>query len=70
MEFDNVLSEIGEFGTYQKLVIYLVLLPAVLPCGFHAYAQLFMAADPDHWCKIPELEKWDETNTNLIKNIR
>ncbi|XP_075225827.1 beta-alanine transporter [Lycorma delicatula] len=56
MDLDAVLPEVGEFGLYQQLLLYLVLLPCVLPCGFHAYNQLFMAARPDHWCRVPHLE--------------
>lgn len=56
MDLDTILPDVGEFGTYQQLVLYLVLLPGVLPCGFHAYNQIFMAASPDHWCKVPKLE--------------
>ncbi|KAJ8912957.1 hypothetical protein NQ315_000012 [Exocentrus adspersus] len=59
MDLDEILISIGEFGTYQKFVIWFVLLPAVLPCGFHAYNQLFMAVVPDHWCSIPELNGMD-----------
>ncbi|XP_038223526.1 beta-alanine transporter [Zerene cesonia] len=66
MDFDAILQDVGEFGRYQKLVIYLVLLPAVIPCGFHAYAQLFMAGDVKHWCRVPELEGYD---VELVKNL-
>lgn len=37
MDFDVVLSDVGDFGTYQKLIICVVLLPAVFPCALHAY---------------------------------
>ncbi|XP_004931685.2 beta-alanine transporter [Bombyx mori] len=67
MDFDAILEDVGPFGTYQKLVIYLVLLPAVIPCGFHAYAQLFMAADVKHWCRVPELEH--VADQDLVKNL-
>ncbi|CAH0730021.1 unnamed protein product, partial [Brenthis ino] len=67
MDFDAILEDVGTFGRYQKLVIYFILLPAVIPCGFHAYAQLFMAADVKHWCRVPELEHLE--NVELIKNL-
>ncbi|XP_069358958.1 beta-alanine transporter [Maniola hyperantus] len=67
MDFDAILEDVGEFGRYQKLVIYFILLPAVIPCGFHAYAQLFMAADVQHWCRVPELEALEDQE--LARNI-
>ncbi|KAL1518058.1 hypothetical protein ABEB36_001739 [Hypothenemus hampei] len=66
MDLDEILPFIGEFGKYQKSVIWLILFPAVFPCGFHAYNQLFMATLPEHWCKlstIPGIEG------DLIKNL-
>ncbi|XP_072947165.1 beta-alanine transporter [Epargyreus clarus] len=66
MDFDAILEDVGAFGMYQKLVINLILLPAVIPCGFHAYAQLFMAAEVKHWCRIPELEN---TDVEIAKNL-
>jgi len=66
MDLDTILPDVGEFGTYQQLVLYLVLLPGVLPCGFHAYNQIFMAAAPDHWCRVPQLE---ERNLTLEQTL-
>ncbi|XP_045486894.1 beta-alanine transporter-like [Pieris rapae] len=66
MDFDAILEDVGEFSRFQKLVIYLILLPAVIPCGFHAYSQLFMAGDVKHWCKVPDLEGLD---VELTKNF-
>lgn len=37
MDFDELLKEVGAFGLYQKIIICSVLLPAALPCAFHAY---------------------------------
>ncbi|KAI5633961.1 sugar transporter domain-containing protein [Phthorimaea operculella] len=55
IDLDDVLPKIGEFGIYQKLLLWLVCLPACLPCGFCAFNQLFMTDVPEHWCKVPEL---------------
>lgn len=60
-------ENIGEFGRYQKLVLWFVLLPGVFPCGFHAYNQLFMAGVPEHWCKTPKLGNVTEEQ---VKNLR
>ncbi|XP_035446377.2 carcinine transporter isoform X1 [Spodoptera frugiperda] len=56
LDLDDLLPKIGEFGLYQKLLLWLVCLPACLPCGFCAFNQLFMTDVPDHWCRVPELE--------------
>lgn len=71
MDFDSVLPDVGSFGLYQKLVICFVLLPALIPCAFHAYSQLFIAARPNHWCHITELESWvnEPIYTDFIKDI-
>ncbi|XKL66727.1 hypothetical protein PGB90_010147 [Kerria lacca] len=55
VDVDDLLPQIGEFGRYQKLLIWLVCLPACIPCGFGAFNQLFMQQTPEHWCKVPEL---------------
>lgn len=67
MDLDDVLPTVGEFGRYQKLVLWFILLPGVFPCGFHAYNQLFMAATPDHWCKIPQVKNVD---VKVLRNLR
>lgn len=68
MDLDTILSDIGEFGKYQKFVVCLILLPSVIPCGFHAYNQLFMAATPDHWCKLSRISQ--NITDDYLKNIR
>lgn len=54
-DFDDLLPHVGEFGRFQKILVWLVCLPACIPCGFHAFNQLFMAPVPDHWCLVPDL---------------
>lgn len=58
-DLDDLLPIVGEFGRYQKQLLWLVCLPACLPCGFCAFNQLFMADTPPHWCKVPGLEEMD-----------
>jgi len=58
-DLDDLLPIVGEFGRYQKQLLWLVCLPACLPCGFCAFNQLFMADTPPHWCKVPGLEDMD-----------
>ncbi|XP_050458332.1 carcinine transporter isoform X1 [Cataglyphis hispanica] len=58
-DLDDLLPIVGEFGRYQKQLLWLVCLPACLPCGFCAFNQLFMANTPPHWCKIPDLAHMD-----------
>ena len=55
-DLDDILPTIGEFGKYQKLLVFGICLPACIPCGFCAFNQLFMSDTPeDYWCRIPEL---------------
>ncbi|XP_034231306.1 carcinine transporter [Thrips palmi] len=56
MDLDDLLPQIGEFGRYQKILLWFVCLPACIPCGFCAFNQLFMADTPAHWCRNLELE--------------
>ncbi|KYM80671.1 Organic cation transporter 1 [Atta colombica] len=58
-DLDDLLPIVGEFGRYQKQLLWLICLPACLPCGFCAFNQLFMADTPLHWCKVPGLENMD-----------
>ncbi|XP_037785956.1 carcinine transporter-like [Penaeus monodon] len=69
MDFDDLLPHVGEFGRYQRLLIFLICLPACIPCGFHAFNQLFMSPFPPHWCRIPELEEAGDFTQEEIRNL-
>ena len=45
MDFDEQLDKVGSWGTYQRTLLYCLLVPATLPCAFQAYNQLFMAIE-------------------------
>lgn len=66
---DDLLPAIGEFGRYQKLLLWLICLPACIPCGFCAFNQLFMTDTPDdYWCAIPQLQHLNLT-VDQLKNL-
>lgn len=44
-DLDELLPSIGEFGKYQKLLLWFICLPACIPCGFCAFNQIFMAGE-------------------------
>lgn len=63
---DDLLPALGEFGRYQKLLLWLICLPACIPCGFCAFNQLFMTDAPDdYWCSVPELSEFNLTEEKI-----
>ncbi|XP_074649098.1 organic cation transporter protein-like [Tubulanus polymorphus] len=59
--FDQILVEIREFGLYQKIFYVLVGLVGI-PVGLQTLAVVFLTAELDHWCHIPEF-------TNLSSSV-
>ncbi|XP_059060513.1 carcinine transporter isoform X1 [Achroia grisella] len=66
IDLDDLLPKIGEFGLYQKFLLWLVCLPACLPCGFCAFNQLFMTDVPDHWCLVPALRNLTTKDRKML----
>ncbi|XP_071956980.1 organic cation transporter protein-like [Antedon mediterranea] len=64
MKFDEILTYLGAFGPYQKRVYFLVCFMAIT-CAFNQVGQVFLAANTDHWCKTPQLERQDCSSWNL-----
>lgn len=55
LDFDDILPHIGEFGTYQKILFFLMI-PFAFSVAFVYFSQIFLTLVPDkHWCQIPEL---------------
>lgn len=54
IDLDDFFPYVGEYGKYQKLLTWLIVLPACIPCGLQGFNQLFMADDVAHWCRLPE----------------
>lgn len=55
MLFAEILSEVGDYDTYQRRLLWLVLLPLSITFGVNGYGTMFMVYTPDHWCFVPEL---------------
>lgn len=56
LDFDDILPHIGEFGTYQKILFFLMI-PFAFFVAFVYFSQIFITLVPEkHWCRIYELE--------------
>ncbi|XP_046556207.1 organic cation transporter protein-like [Haliotis rubra] len=55
MNFDDVLRQLGEFGTYQKWLYVLLCLPSIPQSLQVIQAAVFLFAVPEHRCAIPGL---------------
>ena len=60
MDFDKILGHIGGFRWYQLYQYILVGIGAV-PLGMQTLANVFVAAVPEHWCNIQELNRFNLT---------
>lgn len=55
LDFDDILPHIGQFGTYQKILFFLMI-PFAFSVAFVYFSQIFLSLVPDrHWCHIHEL---------------
>ncbi|XP_022106159.1 organic cation transporter protein-like [Acanthaster planci] len=64
MQFDNILTHIGAFGRYQKIICPLLGLVGIT-FAFHAIAQVFLAAETDHWCAVTADQSLNCTGLDL-----
>ena len=70
MDLDEALHHAGGFGSYQRLVGWLLLLPGALPVCLFTLLVLLQANDRgQHWCSVTELQ--DSTlNETIVKRFR
>ncbi|XP_022236017.1 solute carrier family 22 member 5-like [Limulus polyphemus] len=62
MEFEDILSEVGDFGPYQKSLLLYFMAPTTFATAFYVMNVIFLVAVPNHWCLVPEFE---ETNLTI-----
>lgn len=52
MKYDDLVSELGEFGLYQKILYFVVCLVAI-PNAMQTLNGVFIQATPEHRCALP-----------------
>ncbi|XP_059153490.1 organic cation transporter protein-like [Physella acuta] len=55
MKFDDIVLLLGEFGTYQKRVYFLLCL-ASMSCGIQIMISVFNMGLPEHRCAVPNMD--------------
>ena len=50
--FDALIIQLGEFGLYQKLIFFLLWIPAAAS-SVGIYASIFLEFTPEHRCRLP-----------------
>lgn len=70
MDFEEILNKVGNYGKYQRRLFYLMLLPYSFLASWFHILPYFMISSPDHWCKVPVLEKFSQaTQSQIIRPI-
>lgn len=68
-DYDDMFKyKVGQFGAAQALVIFLICIPSAMPGPLAFFAQIFLAATPEHWCYTPSLVNSSLT-TEQIKSL-
>ena len=66
MEYDDLLTDyLGEFGIYQ-IVCFVLISLTILPTAFTSMGIVFIAAVPEHWCYVPELDDMTENQRKSL----
>lgn len=52
-DYDEVTTFLGEWGPFQRLIFFL-LSASIIPNGFNGMSIVFLAAVPEHRCRVPD----------------
>lgn len=55
MDFEDILSSVGDFGRFQSILVYLIFVPISTLVPFFEMANIFFVSSPDHWCHVSQL---------------
>ncbi|XP_032067207.1 solute carrier family 22 member 5-like isoform X1 [Thamnophis elegans] len=50
--YEEATAFLGEWGPFQRLIFFL-LSASIIPNGYTGLSAVFLAATPEHWCRIP-----------------
>lgn len=75
--FDELLVDIGEFGSYQKRVFLLTCVPGIL-FSFVFVGIVFLGDTPAHWCRSPAVDEirekcgwtWEEERNFTVPQLK
>lgn len=68
MEFEDVLEEIGGYGKFQKLLVWVYLVPASILMPGYFMSQIFMLSAPAHFCTLPDVV--NEYNLTGVESVK
>uniref|UniRef100_A0A670Y1M9 Solute carrier family 22 member 5-like n=1 Tax=Pseudonaja textilis TaxID=8673 RepID=A0A670Y1M9_PSETE len=51
-DYDKATAFLGEWGPFQRLIFFL-LSASIIPNGYTGLSAVFLAATPEHWCRVP-----------------
>ncbi|XP_060033837.1 organic cation/carnitine transporter 2 isoform X2 [Erinaceus europaeus] len=52
-DYDEVTAFLGQWGPFQRLIFFL-LSASIIPNGFNGMSIVFLAATPEHHCRVPD----------------
>ncbi|KAI1305343.1 Organic cation transporter 1 [Halotydeus destructor] len=61
MDFESILKSVGEYGTYQKRLVFFYMVPTTTIFAFYCMNTFFMLSVPDAWCDVPAVRHLDVT---------
>ena len=66
VSFDDIISEAGGFGRYQKYIHVFIIFMFSVPSCWHNLGIVFLAAVPDHWCQSPSADHLNLSRTDRL----
>lgn len=55
MEFEDILRSVGDYGRYQRRLLFFFLIPTTIIFSIFCMNTFFMLSEPDHWCYVQEI---------------